>query len=73
MTGEEISEEVVTDAEVDLVEEAEVNQNATNIASPMEHARTRDLSADRRRPDIKTQLPLTTNKGDRQRIVPTEI
>ena len=73
MTGEEITEEVVTDAAVDLVEEAEVSRNATNIATPMEHARTRDLIADRRRPAIKTQLPLITNKGGRLKIVPAEV
>ena len=73
MTGEEITEEVVTDAAVDIVEEAEVRRDATNIASPMEHARTKDLSADRKRPDTKTQLPSITNKGDRPRIAPADI
>ena len=72
MTGEGITEEGVPDAVVDL-KETEASQNATNTATLTEHARTKVLSACRRRPDIKTRQLLITNKGCRPKIVPADV
>ena len=56
-----------------MEEVAEGNQDVISTATLMEHARTRDLSADRRRQDTKTQPPSTTSRGDRPRIAPADI